>query len=422
MKNQIDDQSWKQLYDQAILVKKAKPWLWMNQGQIFAIEDPGTKINYYCSFNSMNTFDSLQIFIGEEGINRHLCSGVDPEVEATYSARGQVTLDGFMAPFDEYSYQCNFCNLIDVEKFEQQRIKRLGYSFRGAKQWVVFQACAPGEIPRDLQRPEEVALLTLILGQANVIASAEQSKKLVEDILDDTLPIKDFFIWRYDQAHSQWGYDFLSMMDVIEKVPVFEYPNQLFVRKVRKLKYNKKIYEMLRIYIPKAIKEGEDIYFPVMFMLMDLEIGVIAWDHLDRMYDSKLGERLIDNLATFFIHQGSKPAEIISADMVVQELISNFCADTKIRNELLEETMVGNDLVNDFLEFHFKMDESVPEPDDFDQDKLLKLLTEDLGTNLDESIVELIQAIVQNPPKPSPVNRDNLIDISTRRPKNNEPK
>lgn len=63
-------EQWTELYQAAIRLKKQKPWQWMSMGQIFAITDPADGVNYYCSVQSEDDLDYVQILIGEDGLNR----------------------------------------------------------------------------------------------------------------------------------------------------------------------------------------------------------------------------------------------------------------------------------------------------------------------------------------------------------------
>ena len=63
-------EQWAKLYQAAVKLKSQKPWQWMSMGQIFAITDPADGVNYYCSVQSEEQLDYVQILIGEDGLNR----------------------------------------------------------------------------------------------------------------------------------------------------------------------------------------------------------------------------------------------------------------------------------------------------------------------------------------------------------------
>ncbi len=65
-------EQWTELYQAALKLRKQKPWQWMNMGQVFAITDPANGVNYYCSVQSEEQLDYVQILIGEDGLNRIL--------------------------------------------------------------------------------------------------------------------------------------------------------------------------------------------------------------------------------------------------------------------------------------------------------------------------------------------------------------
>ena len=96
-------EQWQALYDEAIKIKRQKPWQWMNSGQLFAIEDPVTKINYYCSIQSEEDTDFIQMFIGEKGLNRMLNLADKLELDELDEMDMPLTLASYMSHFDEES-------------------------------------------------------------------------------------------------------------------------------------------------------------------------------------------------------------------------------------------------------------------------------------------------------------------------------
>ena len=91
-------EQWKALYDQAIRVRNEKPWELFDIDQLFAIEDPITKMNYYCFIYSDTYSDSVRVLLGEEAVTRFLESmDMDP-----YEPVDEVLdLQAYLTPFDE---------------------------------------------------------------------------------------------------------------------------------------------------------------------------------------------------------------------------------------------------------------------------------------------------------------------------------
>lgn len=404
MNSEITDAAWKALYDQANILKKAKPWQWMDAEEIIAIEDEISKINYYY----MMSDDSVQMLTGEKGISRFLYGvemmnlqeegwGDTPE-EVQEKWEEEQTLLCNVVSFDEESYSCFFCDRGELDEDEYQRIKHLGYSFRGANQWMSFVVSKPGQVVRDFETPEEVALFTRVLTQLNTIVLAKKEKKPLptfsNEKLEDEMEKKRVFWWHYDQDQQRWGYEFVSLEKMLRKITFYHYSNRWLLNQVIKLKTNKKQYEMIRFYLPEIVEEDQ-FYYPVVFMLLDLEKKQVAWQYSDIMSDEGFNERILDDLCRFFLDQQRKPAKILTADHVIMNLINDFCHHAKIETMLLMQTIGGNAVIKDFFSDEETTDDLLSEIlleltsaglEEVDKEELEAILEEMLGFSVEDAL------------------------------------
>lgn len=340
MSSEISNARWQGLYEQGDILKNAKPWEWMKAGQIFVIEDPITRNRYYCSVDSSDQWDGLGIFTGAKGLYCILGALASFKLERREGTRLVDCL-----PLEDVSYRCLFCNRGDLSEEAYQEIKQLGYGFRGAKQWITFQKKAGNEVPTRITTPEEVESLTLILEQVNQIVLVEKEAHLINDLLDRSFSEKIMFYWYYNSVKDQWGYRFVTVKDLIKEIPPFQCPNKKRLSKVGKLKNNGKTYKMTCTFPLAFNTMGEQLTLFILFRLQK-QSGFMKWESNEEI-DDDLAERFLDRLSRFFLKKGKKPAKIVTEDLVVNQILANYCKKSNIDFVYSEGKKKNSMLVND---------------------------------------------------------------------------
>lgn len=343
-------EQWRALYDEAIKIKKQKPWQWMNVGQIFAVEDPFSGINYYCSVQSEPQADFIQMFIGENGLNRMLALAdkIDDD-DAFFGNSDYVTLAGYMMGFDEESLNCFYTDKDTLIPFERRTIERLELNFRGPKAWISFKKMLPGVVPQAVHSADKVQLMTMLLAQVFKICSLEKKAPFLNNLLNDP-NTTEIFWWRYSEEKKRWYSSILKLDDIIEQFPQTVYENQLELYKMRRLRTSQNVFELLRLYLPIPIEHQGQMCYPMAYILMDLDMGHIIWNYMD-IYERDHEQRFLAHLIQFFRGEGRKPAKIVTADYISYNIIADFCEKTKIFVEYLDYTLTGDDVIESFLEF-----------------------------------------------------------------------
>lgn len=398
-------EQWINLYQAANKIKKQKPWQWMTLGQIFAITDPQSGINYYCSVQSEEQIDYIQILIGEDGLNRILSltesisRGLeyDEEDDTTDAING---LASYMLNFDEHSLNCLFTDKTYLSNWEMETLQSLGLSFRGHKQWIAFRYLQAGRLAEPLLSAEQALLLTMLLEQISQICALEKRQPFLGNLLHHPTATT-IFCWRYLEASNQWEQTSIPIETVMAQGKMVFPINQLDTLKVRHLKGSQRIYELIRMYLPMPVEHNGILLFPLTFLLVDMDNGMIVWNYIDAG-DKNYEQRLIDKLAAFFFKEGVKPSRILTADYVLHQILTDFCDKSRIFLEFLVYTIAGDEILESFQES-------------------THLTYDALASTIEEVTAEkhLLDYLLQ---KPAPLvakpvkQRADVIDIRTKRP------
>lgn len=397
-------EQWTELYQAAIRLKKQKPWQWMSMGQIFAITDPADGVNYYCSVQSEDDLDYVQILIGEDGLNRIMSLVESISQGAEYdddeAADASNGLASYMLNFDEHSLNCFFTDQEHLSQYEAEVLQNLELSFRGSKQWISFRHIQPGQLTESVHDAEQVRILTTVLEQVYSVCALEKKQRFIRDLFHDTTTT-EVFRWFYAPQAKIWQGTFLALESIMNKGTPIICSNQLDLLKIRRLKGSRRIYEFIRMYMPMPVEHHGRLFFPLTFLLVDMDNGMIVWNHIDTG-DEGYELRLIKKLSDFFLKEGYKPSRILTADYVLYQIASDFCDKSKIFLEFLNYTITGDEILESFQE-STRLTYEAMEPTIMEMDKEKHLLSH---MTRDDS----------EPPIQQPSQQAKIIDFRTGRP------
>jgi len=148
---------WKDLYNAAIEFKQIECWNWMEDSDLFGVQNPEDgEIGYCCVLGALGEVFGLAVYLGAEGLNEYL------KVQS-----------GEIAPkdFDAVHQRCLLASFEDrrlLQRPDLEVIKKLGLKFRGSKSWSLFRSYQPGYYPWYLNKKEAI-FLTIALQQAKEV-------------------------------------------------------------------------------------------------------------------------------------------------------------------------------------------------------------------------------------------------------------
>ena len=126
---------WKRLYELAAEVKNLAPWRWMQEDDLFAIQNPDTGENGFVSvMGSGGEHFAVGIYLGTEALMGFWMMHQMPTFD----------MEMFLA-FRQL--QLSFEDREIVEEEDRAVMKKLGLKFRGRNAWPLFRSFQPGYLP-----------------------------------------------------------------------------------------------------------------------------------------------------------------------------------------------------------------------------------------------------------------------------------
>lgn len=260
--------NWQRLLELADELKQLQPWKWIDDDQIFAIQDPNTKEYVYCSIMGRGGIEfGLSAFIGMAGVEY---------------LRGLLTapIIGERYYLNQRSLLLSFSNRDELSREDVQLLKDHGKSYRGKNQWPLFRSFSPGFYPWFLDE-DEVRLFTVVIEQ--VIEASTLAKKNSK-ILTQAGYFEEFFAREYDHTTDQW-------MNV--KISDETYPNRweevpMFVNEIelqelkRSLQKSNIPLEFDCDYILTPIQDypNERPYYPIFALFVERKNGLIVYNEM----------------------------------------------------------------------------------------------------------------------------------------------
>jgi hypothetical protein len=169
MKDQSPSSSeWIALYQAAADFKRAAPWEWMYDSDLFGVQNPANgEVGYCCIMGNLGEHYALGVYLGTEGLAGYLYiqSGAaeSPDMSVLYIQKCLMA---------SYEYRDM------LEQRDRALIKELGLKFRGRNAWPLFRSYYPGYHPW-LLTSAEARFLTIALEQAANVALRYRDDRLL---------------------------------------------------------------------------------------------------------------------------------------------------------------------------------------------------------------------------------------------------
>jgi hypothetical protein len=157
---------WKNLYQTAIEFKKIESWKWMNDTDLFGVQNPKSKeIGYCCILGSLGEFFSLNVYLGSRGLQGYL------KIQS-----GQIEPGDIESLNVQDCLSASFTDKNDLRDKDLETIKKLGLKFRGKNNWPLFRRYEPGFYPWYIDKGD-AKFLILALKQAKEVALQVKENK-----------------------------------------------------------------------------------------------------------------------------------------------------------------------------------------------------------------------------------------------------
>ena len=252
---------WRKLYDTAVRLKQMAPWEWMEEIDLFGVENPETgELGFVSVMGMAGEHFAVSLYLGAEGLHGFL------ELQRA----GPVGPPERLMEIPQLQASFESRDLLDEEDY--QVVKELGLRFRGPHAWPLFRSYMPGFLPWFIEA-EEARWLTCALEQTLEVAS-----RLLEDSY--LLPPADGagFLMR---TGSWRGAEFV-WKDEYRDVPPPEPTSGdarddfLLLSRFKKLPRGDRVFEADLFMLWSAVQEGEGRpYYPYALMVVDATSGIV---------------------------------------------------------------------------------------------------------------------------------------------------
>lgn len=254
---------WKRLYHWAAKFRDLASWEWMEDDQIFGVQDPaGGEMGYCVVMGSLKEVFGLVVYLGEKGLKGYY-----------QLLKGEISVS---QPYSFHQLHCllaSFEDRGDLQQKDRKMIKELGLTFRGKKQWPVFRQYTPGYHPWFLYQGQ-VRFLTHALAQAvDVSLKMEKNPQFLsqggegEILIKTPRETKDGLYW--DECWST-----PKKEAILDDPPLDEI---LLYRVKGKVRPSDSFWVADVFYSPSPVQEKKEErpYYPLVFLLIDGDSGII---------------------------------------------------------------------------------------------------------------------------------------------------
>ena len=265
-------EEWRNLYNVMAEVKKMTPWEYMEESDVFGVQNPETGVIGFVSVMGM---------LGE-----HLAIAVYPGAKAIYDfwefSEEAVFPDANpMRLLEIPQLQASFEDRELIEKEDRAVMKQLKLKFRGRQAWPQFRSYRPGLFPWFLEA-DEARFLTYALQQLLDVAPryAEDDLLLFPDIDEDDDDERDVYLVRTAEQTADglvWKDEFVA----IDEPDSIEFEVKLSSQLIAQMEQANRVGNIVEVdffMLPSPLQDetvGERPFFPYMLLMVEADSGMI---------------------------------------------------------------------------------------------------------------------------------------------------
>jgi hypothetical protein len=310
---------WQELYAAATEFKKIEAWNWLDDSDVFGVQNPANgEIGYCCVMGALGEFFALGVYLGAEGLEGYL-----------------KILTGAVSREDTLHIQkCLTASFEDRESLDSQDlklIKQLGLKFRGRNAWVAFRSYEPGYFPWYLAK-EEASFLKIALEQAREVAlMVRKEKRLLETAKKGNYLIR---VPHAEGGQLVWENDYRMPVFPNTKSQGEEPAGLIDQNRIQRLTGKNhqpgKIWEVDLFFAPMPVREGESRpYFPRTALFVDHHSGYIFGSNF--FSPSGYGSAFLEQFSELLEETDALPEQVLISNGEAQELIEPLAAKLRIK-------------------------------------------------------------------------------------------
>ena len=265
------NEEWRKLYDVTAQVKALAPWEFMEEWQLFGVQNPEDgALGFVSIMGLLGEHLAVSVYLGAEGLagfgRLHNPAGRTP-----FSIVPDALLEvpQIMASFEDRD---------QLQKADRDLIKKLGYKFRGSQAWPLFQQYGGGLFPWYIDA-YQARFLTVALEQVlDVAPRFDEDENLLLDHPDDHYLVR---VLNTDGETPQWE-DRVLNVPPAPQPEISVYLEIALLDELNKLGRVRNPIEIDCFLFPAPIQDGRDTrpYFSYMLLMVEGSSGMILESEL----------------------------------------------------------------------------------------------------------------------------------------------
>ena len=318
----------KEFYKKSVEFQKLEPWKWMDESNVFGVENPESKEIGYCSILGMaGKHFALAIYLGTEGLNSYkelYADAYQDEVERIIS---QLCL---MIGFEHKD---------DLEEWDLVMLDKAGVKKPFKNKYPQSSKFTPSYLTQPMNK-DEILFSTLAIEQAIIIA-----KKFKENnqILSSKSPQK-YFVRVNGVSRNDWKTEWKMPNKIVKNKSHF-LMDEVRAQKIKMKQYHQSgVWEMSVLHMPSPVTEKIPYYLPVVIIFAKEGDAPIIGSETLKSYNYK--DNLIQALFNTIEKNNCIPTKIVTKRKDVFDIIEKAASTLSIDIEVVNDIPLSEHIVD----------------------------------------------------------------------------
>ncbi len=259
-------EEWRGLYEAMNKVRDLSPWEWMNEHDMFGVQNPETKeIGFVSVMGALGEHYAISLYRGSTGLFGFLALFDIPPGEPELFSEYLLEIPQLQASFEDR-------NMLTPRDLEA--IKALGLKYRGKKAWPLFRSFKPGYFPWFLES-DEIRFLQYALEQTlDVAPRFKDNPHILEPEKEGAMLVRmakkkgNSLVWEDN--------DVVIDPPVPEEIHIAVNADTVDMLKELPTSENEFEIDVFMYPMPVQEKKGERPYYSYAFMIVDAENGMVV--------------------------------------------------------------------------------------------------------------------------------------------------
>ncbi|MGN1157383.1 MAG: plasmid pRiA4b ORF-3 family protein, partial [Agathobacter sp.] len=326
---------WKQLYEVTERIKTLEPWKDLWDVDIIGVPGVGEREDTFISvLGRTGSCLGLCVYEGVGALNQFFMIKNQEQINANYE----------LLVYKQNALVCYWGSRDELSKEQYQRVKELGYKYRGNNQWLYFLSFKEGYYPCDLNAEEVSRMLEYM--KILETALSEHRKEIIAVNFDKE---KCAYI---DAAAS--GKMVVTERDIpmeARALPVLQITDELMIARLKKAKSSSICLEA-EVIIP-GVEFKDPRYSRHINMaigtVVDAESGVILLHEVNDPGEDPF-INMADAIVEYTLNEGA-PAEVHVSNEIMAAALDHVCKCAGIKLVKKNKLKHTNEMAKDFIDF-----------------------------------------------------------------------